>query len=173
MVLTTERLILRPWLHSDANALYELARDPKVGHAAGWREHHSPTQSLDIIKTVLDNDESYAVCTRGFSRLIGAAALKPADDSRLAEGDTERELGYWIGRAFWGEGYGTEAAQALVERAFTTLACTRIWAGVYVGNSRSRRVLEKCGFSYVRTDADQPVELLGETRDEEVFVLER
>ncbi len=61
MYLETERLFLRPWKKEDAKALYELAKDPKIGPAAGWEPHGSVEESETIIETILSDPETYAV----------------------------------------------------------------------------------------------------------------
>jgi len=61
MELRTERLILRPWRESDAESLYEYAKDPAVGPIAGWPPHTSVENSLEIIRGVLSEKETYAV----------------------------------------------------------------------------------------------------------------
>ena len=61
MTLETERLILRPWREEDAADLYEYARDPLVGPAAGWPPHTDAEDSLNIIRGVLSAPETFAV----------------------------------------------------------------------------------------------------------------
>lgn len=72
MILYTERLILRPWEESDAESLYEYAKDPEVGPIAGWPPHISVENSRDIIKTVLAVDETYAICKKEDQKAIGS-----------------------------------------------------------------------------------------------------
>lgn len=62
--METERLILRPWEDSDADNLYEYAKDPEVGPIAGWPPHKSVDESRNIIKTVFSAAEAYAVCLK-------------------------------------------------------------------------------------------------------------
>ena len=65
MKFITERLILRPWQESDAERLFEYAKDPEVGPIAGWPVHTSVENSLDIIRNVLSgNDESMTALIR-------------------------------------------------------------------------------------------------------------
>lgn len=61
MELRTERLLLRPWAPSDAETLYQLARDQEVGPAAGWPAHADVGESLDTIRGVLAAPETYAI----------------------------------------------------------------------------------------------------------------
>ncbi len=127
MTIETDQLVLRPWEDGDAAELFALARDPEIGPAAGWAPHTSERESLEVIRHVLRVPECYAVIDRRTGELLGAAALKGPGTSRLAASRHEFELGYWIGRPFWGYGYATEAAEALVRRAITELGATLIW----------------------------------------------
>ena len=140
--LETKRLILRPWREEDAQQLYELCRDPEIGPAAGWPAHRSVEESLEVIRNVFDPDRTWAVTLRGNDLPIGTVGLK---DTTAVEGG-EPELGYWVGRAYWGKDYIPEAAEAVLEHCFTTLSAERVWCGHYEGNEKSRRVIEKCGF---------------------------
>ncbi len=72
MGMETERLILRPWRESDAEALYDYARDERVGPIAGWPVHTSVENSREIIRDVLSAEETYAVVLRGADGLHGA-----------------------------------------------------------------------------------------------------
>ena len=143
MVLETQRLILRPWSEDDAEDLYRYARDPAVGPPAGWPPHVSVENSREIIRTVLSAPETYAVCLKTDGKPIGCIGLHRND---LAEDDDEYELGYWIGKPFWGQGLIPEASRELLRYAFEELHMNRIWCGYYDGNVKSRRVQEKTGF---------------------------
>ncbi len=174
VTLTTERLVLREWRDEDAGPLYELASDAAVGPAAGWPQHRDERESMYIIQTVLRRPDSYAVTFKGDGSLVGAIAFKDHSSSDLVQGDSERELGYWIGRPYWGRGFATEAVRVMLAYGRDELCLSCIWAGHYAGNLASRRVMEKCGLSYVRTRAGVPVPLLGPDvlRDEDLLVLE-
>ena len=121
MELRTERLILRPWLESDAESLYEYAKDPRVGPMAGWPPHTSVENSLEIIRNVLAVDETYAVCLKEDNRAIGSIGLMIGKASSLSLPDTEGEIGYWIGVPFWGRGLIPEAVRELVRHGFEDL----------------------------------------------------
>lgn len=71
-MIETERLILRPWLETDAESLYEYAKEPAVGPIAGWPVHSSVENSLEIIRNVLSADEIYAVCLKTDNVAIGS-----------------------------------------------------------------------------------------------------
>ena len=77
MIFETERLILRPWLESDAADLYECAKDPLVGPAAGWPVHTSIENSKEIIHDVLSAAGTYAVVLKESNQAIGIAIISP------------------------------------------------------------------------------------------------
>ena len=172
MVIETERLILRPWREDDARACFIYASNPLIGPIAGWPVHKSEEESREIIKNVLMARETYAICLKSTGELIGSIGLKFRGNTDFTDKSDECELGYWIGQPFWGNGYMTEAAKALIKHAFEDLKVTKIWAGYYDGNEKSKRVQEKCGFKYVKTVNDLYVPKLDETRIGHANVLE-
>ena len=109
-------------------------------------------------------EESYAICEKDSNRGIGAIALKLNGDTDMTERDDECELGYWIGKPYWGRGYMPEAVKELLRHGFEYLKMNTIWCGYYDGNSKSKRVQEKVGFEYHHTCNDVPVTLLNEIR---------
>ena len=161
MILQTKRLILRPWSENDAEELYKYASDPEVGPPAGWPPHTSAENSREIIRTVLSAPETYAVCLKENGKPIGSVGLHRND---LAERDDEYELGYWIGKPFWGQGLIPEASRELLRYAFEDLGMNRIWCGYYDGNEKSLRVQEKLGFVFHHTTEGLEVKLLNEIR---------
>ena len=161
MILQTKRLILRPWSENDAEELYKYASDPEVGPPAGWPPHTSVENSREIIRTVLSALETYAVCLKENGKPIGSIGLHRND---LAEKDDEYELGYWIGKPFWGQGLIPEASRELLRYAFEDLGMNRIWCGYYDGNEKSHRVQEKLGFVFHHTTEGLEVKLLNEIR---------
>lgn len=164
MEIITERLVLRHWRESDAESLFFYASDPAVGPIAGWPPHQSIAESLAVIQNVFSGAECWAICLKGTDTPVGCIELKLAGNSDMTDREDECELGYWIGKPFWGMGYMPEAARALLKRAFTELNMQRVWCGWYEGNLRSKRVQEKVGFVYCRTVENLPVPLLGVTR---------
>lgn len=169
--METERLLLRKWCPADADSLYEYARDVAVGPIAGWRPHKSRGESLAVIRNILCGAECYAVCDKRSGRAIGSVELMLNGHTGKTEGARECELGYWLGKPFWGRGYMTEAARELLRRAFEELGMEKVICGYYEGNERSRRVQEKLGFVYHYTSENSSVPLLNEIRVEYVNVL--
>lgn len=163
-IMETERLLLRKWKDTDAESLFLYARDPEVGPIAGWTPHRSVEESLDVIRNVFNGAECYAVCEKQGGKAIGAIELKLNGHTDMTERDDECELGYWLGRPFWGKGYMPEAAREMIRHAFEDLGMKTIWCGYYEGNQKSKRVQEKVGFIYHHTCENVPVPLLNEVR---------
>ena len=163
-MLETKRLILRSWEDGDAEDLYEYAKNPDVGPIAGWPAHQSPEESRDVIKNVLNGREAYAVCLKTDGKAIGAIELKLKGHTDLTERDDESELGYWLGKPFWGQGIMPEAAKEMLRHAFEDLGMTKVWVGYYEGNAKSKRVQEKLGFRYQWKSEGVDVHLMHEKR---------
>ena len=146
MELQTKRLILRPWQESDAEALYKYACNPNIGPIAGWPPHTSIGNSREIIKGVLSAPETYAVVLKETGETIGSVGIMTArSEIRSAKmAGSECEIGY----------------------AFEDLQMTTVWCGYFDGNEKSKRVQEKCGFTYSHTEYNKPVPLMNDVRTE-------
>lgn len=145
--LTTRRLLLRPFTMRDAPAVQELCADEEVaryllrvphpypdGAAEQWIQFHPQFWETGM-------EFPFAITLAANGALVGAIGLVPnVEHSR-------GELGYWIGRPFWGKGYATEAVRAVTDWAFDTLDCERVHAHHDVANAASGRVLEKAGLT--------------------------
>lgn len=171
MKLETERLILRPWKESDASNLYEYAKDPDVGAITGWPPHKNIEESLDVIKNVLNGKEAYAVCLKEDNQAIGAIELKLKGHTDMTDQEDECELGYWIGKPFWGQGLIPEASKEMVRHGFEDLGMGKIWCGYYDGNLKSKRVQEKVGFKYQWTTKGLEVPLVNDIRTEHISAI--
>lgn len=171
MELKTERLILRRWEESDAENLFKLASDPDVGPIAGWPPHQSVEESLNVIRNVFCAKEAYAICLKEDGKAIGAIELKLNGHTDMTERDDECELGYWLGKPFWGRGIMPEAAREILRHAFEDCGMQKVWCGYYEGNNKSKRVQEKCGFKFMWKSVAVDVPLMHETRDGYVSML--
>lgn len=166
MKLETKRLIMRPWEITDAESLFEYAKDPDIGPMAGWPAHKSIEESRVSIVNVLSAPECYAICEKGTDKAIGAISLKLNGNNDLTKRDDECEMGFWMGKPFWGRGYMPEAAEELLRHGFEDLRMTTVWVGYYDGNEKSKRVQEKLGFQYHHTNKGILLKLLNVLRDE-------
>lgn len=170
-MIETERLILRPWREDDAESLYKYAQDPDIGPIAGWPPHTSVEDSLEIIRTVFAARETYAVVLKETGEPVGCCGIMFANSQHTAEMKrTEAEIGYWIGKPYWGQGLIPEAVNALLSRCFDELSLDAVWCGYYDGNHKSKMVCEKSGFNYHHTNTDV-MTLLGDRRTEHLYIM--
>jgi RimJ/RimL family protein N-acetyltransferase len=141
--LTTERLLLRAPQPSDAEAVVALLKDRRIAENSVRIPHpYSLADAQAFIASANTNEgETVFVITRKSVGVIGGCGI-----ARLSIAGPE--LGYWIGSQFWGLGYATEAARAIIGHAFAELGHEFLLAGARVSNPASRRVLEKCGFKW-------------------------
>jgi len=142
-VLETERLQLRAPRLEDAKIVANLANDRRIAENTARVPHpYRRADAEDFIAAANRNGgETVFVVTLRDGALIGACGLM------IDERETP-EIGYWLGAKYWGKGYATEAARALIDHAFTDLDCEALQAAARVTNPASRRVLEKCGFQW-------------------------
>ncbi len=165
MILETERLTLRPWKDEDAEGLFEYAKDPDVGPAAGWMPHKNVKESLSVIRNVLDGPQCYAICLKGTDAPIGSIELILNGGYAETDAYDACELGYWIAKPFWGQGLVPEAARELMRYGFNELGMSVIWCAAFGGNTKSMRVQEKIGFTFVKKVEGLKIEGIGKTVD--------
>ena len=143
--LTTERLVLRPFQAGDADQVTALAGDRDIAlntlniphpyerhHAQEWIASHAG-------QLARRESATYAITLRDDGLLVGAAGLI------LDQANETAELGYWVGKPYWGRGYAAEAARALVSWGFDSLGLHRVHASHFPRNPASGAVLRKIG----------------------------
>jgi ribosomal-protein-alanine N-acetyltransferase len=144
--LHTDRLLLRPHTLGDA---------PELARLAGAREVAATTLRIPHPYSVADaeafiaewqggTDErvAFAIVLRENSVLLGGTGL------RLEKEHQRAELGYWIGTPYWGNGYATEAARAVLRYGFEVLNLHRIYASHFSNNAASGNILRKIGMKH-------------------------
>ena len=156
-IIDTPRLRLRPWSDADAPALFELARDPRIGMLCGWKPYEHIDDAHEALSTFLAVRDSYAVTLTSTGELVGSIALRV--DNASAE-TTIADIGYWIGAPYWGNGHATEAGNAIIDRA-RELGVETIILKYFDGNNASRRVSEKLGFVWKGREDDVEYPLIG------------
>lgn len=146
MNLETQRLILRRWQESDAEALFRYASDPDVGPRAGWPPHKDIEESRTVIRDIFTNDRTWAVVLKETGEAIGCMGYFIFGESNIEIGEEDAEIGYWIGRPYWNQGICTEALHAMVDYCFNVKGFVTLWSDFFVDNPASGRVMGKCGF---------------------------
>jgi len=140
-VLETERLCLRAPRLEDAKRVVALVNDRRIAENTARIPH--PYAIADAREWIgaankKDGDASFVIIAAG--EIIGGCGYHSRDGVP--------EIGYWLGVPFWGNGYATEAARALIDHAFGDRGHPMLVAGARISNPASRRVLEKCGFQW-------------------------
>ena len=149
--IETPRLILRSWQASDLHDLNAYASVPGVGEMAGWNHHQSLEESSKILNLFIQNKKTFAIVLKGDGKVIGSLGLEPRDeDLDLYTALQGREIGYVLSKEYWGRGLMTEAVKAVIRYCFETLNFGYLTCGHFDYNNRSRRVVEKCGFSFLK-----------------------
>ena len=140
-VLETERLILRAPRRDDVNAIVRLVNDRRVAENTARIPHPDGVDDAErFIAAVNCQDGEAVFAIMRDHDLIGVCGVEPRENAP--------EIGYWLGAPFWSRGYATEAVRAAIDYTFGALGHDSLQAGARVGNSASRRVLEKCGFQW-------------------------
>jgi [ribosomal protein S5]-alanine N-acetyltransferase len=143
--LRTARLLLRSFERGDIPAIVRLAGTREIAATTLHIPHPYDNAEAEDFLARMDaecrhgNAAVFAVTLSSSGELCGACGLHVVSAQQRAE------LGYWIGVPYWGRGFGTEAAHAVVEFGFNTLGLHRIHASHFAGNAASGRVLEKIG----------------------------
>lgn len=146
LTVSTERLILRTFTEGDALRVSQLAGDYDVSCMVTCIPHPYPPEAAEGWILLQERgrrcraDYPFAIDAGDGIGLVGAVGLHCTGMAG------EYELGYWLGKAYWGRGYATEAARALVAWGRQELAVTKLTAGHFEDNPASARVLEKIGF---------------------------
>jgi len=143
--LETPRLILRDFRLTDVDDLYAYAKDPSVGPAAGWKPHDNPQETLQILLGFIRDQDVWALQFKTTGRVVGSVGLHRDPFRRQ---DSSRMIGYVLSPVQWGQGLMPEAVRAVIRYAFDDLHMDLISIDHFPENDRSRRVIEKCGFTY-------------------------
>ena len=150
--IKTKRLVLRQLTLEDAKAFSELASDYDIAKMTGSLPHPMPLFSAEFKIMCLRRQKQrglaypYAITQDGVELMGVMDLFRGAPDAVL-------EIGYWIGKPYWGQGLSTEAAKAIIQEARYTLGVKALEAGVFADNPASLRVLQKLGFE--KTGAEE------------------
>jgi RimJ/RimL family protein N-acetyltransferase len=146
--ITTERLLLRPFQESDIPTIVRLLSAPAIAattlnvpypydeeNAREWLAYQERERKAGASYT-------FAIVRKEDDQLVGAIDIRPEARHQKAE------IGYWIGKSYWGKGYATEAARAIIRFGFGDLGLNRIYALHFIGNPASGRVMQKAGMQF-------------------------
>ena len=147
-----EWLILRPWKESDLCDFFEYASVDGVGEMAGWKHHESVKVSREILQSFMADKNVFAIVYKENSKVIGSLGLHTS----WANGDINynhlklKEIGYVLSKSYWGQGLMPEAVNGALRFCFDIVGLDAVTIGHFAYNNQSRRVIEKCGFEFVK-----------------------
>ena len=167
------RILLRPWLESDAEALFKYASDPEVGPHAGWPPHKNVKESLEIIRTLFHNDTTWAIVLKETDEPVGAIGYGPSCECNLPAREDEPLIGYWVGKPYWNQGICTEALQLMLNHISKSTGIPSLISGHFTDNPASGRVMEKCGFTPTGETCIDESQYMGKDRPIRVLRWER
>lgn len=148
--IETKRLILRRWMIEDAEALLKYASDRRVADAGLWPAHKSIADSVMVLeKMFIPNPMIYALVLKNSNEPVGCIGLVPHGEEHYRVSASDREVGYWIGYDYWGNGLMTEALKAFMAHCKKSGATESLVITTSQTNIGSQRVAEKCGFERV------------------------
>lgn len=149
MIIETERLLLRPLVKGDFETLCKLRSDEEVMQYMGGAEFAKPEKILERLHHYIDHYKKHgfavmAVILKETNEMIGSAGLQ------YLENTDDVEVGYGFDKPFWGKGYASEAAKALLNFGFEKCGLEKIVAVAIPENKASRHVMEKLGMTYIK-----------------------
>ncbi len=146
--IETQRLILRPFHEADIPAIVRLLQTPDIAQTTlnipypYDKDKAREWLTFQRQERMAGTGYTFAIVRREDERLIGAIDIRPNARHKKAE------IGYWIGKPYWGRGYATEAVRAIIHFGFETLEMNRIYALHFTGNPASGRVMQKAGMQF-------------------------
>jgi RimJ/RimL family protein N-acetyltransferase len=141
-VLETERLTLRRPTLADVKAIARLANDRRIAENTRRLPHPYLTDhAVEFVRTMASDPHETVFLIENSHTPIGVVGI----DWREPDAP---ELGYWLGVEYWGQGFATEAARAVIDFTFEECDAEQLVSGARVANPASRNILEKCGFQW-------------------------
>lgn len=136
---------LRPWRLDDIDSLVENANDPDIAKnlTDGFPYPYTREHGLRFIENASRDRPIKVFAIEVNGKAVGGIGIHPQQDIMKKNA----ELGYWLGKKYWGKGIVTAAVKEIVKYGFDTFPITRIYARPFGTNNSSQRVLEKAGFT--------------------------
>ena len=165
-VLETERLTLRRPTLADVKAIARLANDRRIAENTRRLPHpYLQDHAVEFVRAMADRGRNTVFLIENNHSPVGMPGID------WHEQETP-ELGYWLGFEHWGQGFGTEAARAVIDLFFEEFDAEHLTSGARVANPASRNILEKCGFQWSGVELHR-FEALGSSTPVDRFRLSR
>lgn len=169
--MPTDRLLLREFVAEDWTAVHAYQSSPLYLRYYHWTER-SETDAQNFVQMFIDwqgerprTKFQLAIIQQAENRLIGNCGIRINNPEQR-----EANIGYELDSRYWGKGYATEAAQAILHFGFATLKMQRIWAECVADNAGSARVLEKLGMQWEAREINKEF-IKGRWRDNLIFAI--
>jgi RimJ/RimL family protein N-acetyltransferase len=165
-VLETERLMLRRPTLADVRAIARLANDRRIAENTRRLPHpYSQDHAVAFVRAMADDKLETAFLIENNHTPVGMVGVNWREPEAP-------ELGYWLGVEYWGQGFATEAARAVIDFTFEEFDIEHLMSGARVANPTSRNILEKCGFQWSGVELHR-FEALGSSTPVDRFRLSR
>jgi RimJ/RimL family protein N-acetyltransferase len=165
-VLETERLMLRRPTLADVKAIAHLANDRRIAENTRRLPHpYSQEHAIEFVRGIAGDHRGTVFLIESNFVPIGVVGIDWREP-------LTPELGYWLGVEFWGQGFGTEAARAVIDFTFEEFDAEHLISGARVSNPSSRNILEKCGFQWSGVELHR-FEAIGSSTPVDCFRLTR
>jgi len=165
-VLETERLTLRSPTLADVKAIAHLANDRRIAENTRRLPHpYLQEHAIEFVRSVAASRNELVFLIEQNFVPVGMTGISWSEPE-------SPELGYWLGFEHWGQGFGTEAARAVIDHFFEDFSHETLFAGARVTNPMSRNILEKCGFQWSGVELHR-FEALGSSTPVDCFRLSR
>lgn len=170
--IETERLILRGWKEHDLDDFFEYASVEGVGEMAGWKHHETIETSKLILNEFILGKDIFAIVLKENQKVIGSLGLHYSwanEDDNYSMFNI-KEIGYVLSKDYWGKELMPEAVNAVIEFCFNDLNIDALTCGHFQINNQSKRVIEKCGFTFIK-DSEYLAEQLQKTFLDKKYIL--
>jgi RimJ/RimL family protein N-acetyltransferase len=165
-VLETERLTLRRPTLADVKAIARLANDRRIAENTRRLPHpYSQDHAVAFVRAMANDKSETAFLIENNHTPVGMVGVNWREPEAP-------ELGYWLGVEYWGQGFATEAARAMIDFTFEEFDIEHLMSGTRVANPTSRNILEKCGFQWSGVELHR-FEALGSSTPVDCFRLSR
>ncbi len=160
LILETERLLIREMRHEDAEALFDMDKNPNV-HKYLWQKPNTHIDEIhsyiDMVRSQYDRNNigRFSTIIKETNELIGWTGIKYIDD-HVENGKTNfYDYGYRLDEKFWNKGYATEASKVWLDYGFNQMNIKEMNAYTHFDNGASNHVLQKVGFSFIEDYPDE------------------
>jgi ribosomal-protein-alanine N-acetyltransferase len=152
--LETKRLLMRPFTTDDKELIFNIMKDKEMFEYTPdepWNSIENAEEFINLVLWLYDSEYEtfkhfFAVNEKESGKMIGVCGVGGIDYDR-----SENEVFYHIGKDYWGKGYATEAAEAMLQYAFEQLDLSKIIGAVHPDNNASNRIMEKIGLKRTGT----------------------